>query len=76
MPLCRRLRVSSARMSLVPVCSAAAGVAAGSCGRVRLRGRGPGHPTDSLSLVMSAIRLSWVASRTGTSPVIRPADSV
>ena len=45
-------------------------------GGVGLRGRCRSHQTDSLSLVMSSMRLSWVASRTGSWPVIRPADSV
>jgi hypothetical protein len=35
-------------------------------GRVGFRGCGPGHPTDSLSLVMSSMSPSWVASRIGS----------
>src|SRR5665648_514485 len=31
-----------------------------------------GHRAASLSMVMSAIRLSWVASCTGSTPVMRP----
>ena len=62
MPLCRRLRVSSSARLLVPVCSAAAG--AGGLLRSGLGGsRGPGHAASSFSLVMSSMRLSWVAPR-------------
>ena len=81
MPLCRRLRVSSSRRSLVPVWSAfdwASGTSGGVslvCVR-RVGPHGPGHAASSLSLVMSSMRLSCVASRTGCSPVMRPAESV